>query len=199
MATEAALEVVVLAAGAGSRFGGGKLMSPWRGGLLLDAALAAAFAAPARSVSVAWGADARIPDAAQAFAAQNRSAGPPAAGSRRTRRRGHGRVAEGGDRRPTAGCLRRRLRSAAGRRAAGATLANLAEALVAGHLAAAPSFEGRRGHPVLFAAALFSRLLALAGDKGAASVLAGLGEALTLVPVTDDGVLFDIDRPDDLR
>ncbi|HEY9219590.1 MAG TPA: NTP transferase domain-containing protein, partial [Phenylobacterium sp.] len=38
----------MLAAGAGSRFGGGKLLTPWAGGVLLDGALAAAFAAPVR-------------------------------------------------------------------------------------------------------------------------------------------------------
>jgi len=74
----------------------------------------------------------------------------------------------------------------------------LAEVLGADRLAAAPSFDGRRGHPVLFAATLFPGLLALSGDKGAASVLVGLGETLVLVPAPDDGVLFDVDRPQDV-
>ena len=52
-----ALEAIVLAAGSGRRFGGGKLTSPRGDGLLLDGALEAAFAAPVRTVSVVWGAD----------------------------------------------------------------------------------------------------------------------------------------------
>ena len=56
MATEAPeFEAVVLAAGAGRRFGGGKLLAPWAGGALLDGALAAAFAAPVRRVIVVTG------------------------------------------------------------------------------------------------------------------------------------------------
>ena len=50
-------EALVLAAGSGSRFGGGKLLAPWNGGVLLDGALPAAFAAPARSVILVTGAD----------------------------------------------------------------------------------------------------------------------------------------------
>ena len=76
--------------------------------------------------------------------------------------------------------------------------AMLADAFANGALAAAPTFGGRRGHPVLFSASLFPALLALSGDRGAASVLAGLGEDLALVPAADDGVLFDVDRPEDL-
>ena len=63
-------EALVLAAGAGSRFGGGKLLAPWRGGVLLDGAHAAAFAAPARRVTVVWGADAAVAAAATAYAAR---------------------------------------------------------------------------------------------------------------------------------
>ena len=50
LATEAparpALEAVILAAGSGRRFGGGKLTAAWDAGVLLEGALAAAFAAP---------------------------------------------------------------------------------------------------------------------------------------------------------
>ncbi|MDB5496520.1 MAG: conserved uncharacterized MobA-related protein, partial [Phenylobacterium sp.] len=52
-----AFEAVVLAAGSGSRFGGGKLLAAWNAGVLLEGALAAALAAPARSVTVVVGAD----------------------------------------------------------------------------------------------------------------------------------------------
>ncbi len=77
-------------------------------------------------------------------------------------------------------------------------LAPLAAALATGAKAAAPRFQGRRGHPVLVSKALFEDLAALDGDRGAAPVLAGLGPALTLVDAPDDGVLFDVDEPKDL-
>ena len=73
----------------------------------------------------------------------------------------------------------------------------LAEAIGA-RLAAAPAFEGRRGHPVLLRRALFDRLAALEGDRGAGAVLAGLGEDLALVETDDPGVVFDVDAPEDL-
>src|SRR5271154_1388524 len=63
------LDAIVLAAGASTRFGGGKLLAPWGDGVLLDGALAMAFAAPVRTVSVVWGEDRRAPAAAEAFAA----------------------------------------------------------------------------------------------------------------------------------
>jgi molybdenum cofactor cytidylyltransferase len=65
----ARLYAIVLAAGAGVRFGGGKLLSPWGEGVLLDGALAAAFAAPAEQVIVVTGADSeRVSEAARRFA-----------------------------------------------------------------------------------------------------------------------------------
>ena len=65
------LEAIVLAGGAGARFGGDKLTAPWRGGVLIDGALGAAFAAPVRSVTVVTGADA---NGGAAAAAVSRSA-----------------------------------------------------------------------------------------------------------------------------
>ena len=79
-----------------------------------------------------------------------------------------------------------------------AVLAKLAEALAAGAPAAAPVFEGRRGHPVLFSAPLFPQLLTLTGDEGARAVLQKLGAALATVEAADEGVLFDIDLASDM-
>ncbi len=192
------LEAIVLAAGLGSRFGGGKLTTPWRGGVLLDGALAAAFAAPARSVTLVGGADPGVETAARAFA----------------RRSGQGErllIVNAAD---FAMGLSASLRAGVASLppdADGAfvflgdmpavphgVLAPLAEALTRGALAAAPIFEGRRGNPVLFSRHIFARLLILEGDEGARHVLSGLGDALALVPTDDPGVLFDIDLPQDL-
>ena len=65
----------MLAAGAGRRFGGGKLTSPWRGGRLIDGALAAAFAAPVHRIVVVTGSDPALDGAARVFAEAQGEAG----------------------------------------------------------------------------------------------------------------------------
>ena len=58
-----------------------------------------------------------------------------------------------------------------------------------------PTYRGLQGHPVLVYAALFPDLRALRGDRGAKALLErGAAEA---VPVDDEGVLLDIDTPED--
>jgi molybdenum cofactor cytidylyltransferase len=59
----------------------------------------------------------------------------------------------------------------------------------------APVFQGRRGHPVIIPAGLFTQVLALRGDQGARGLLAGA--RLGLVPWPDDSCLVDVDTPDD--
>jgi molybdenum cofactor cytidylyltransferase len=56
--------------------------------------------------------------------------------------------------------------------------------------------RGRRGHPVGFGAELFSELVMLKGDEGARRLLARYPTAA--VELDDPGVLFDIDTVDDL-
>ena len=56
--------------------------------------------------------------------------------------------------------------------------------------------RGRRGHPVGFAAELFSELAVLKGDEGARRLLARYPSAA--VELDDPGVLFDIDTVADL-
>ena len=56
--------------------------------------------------------------------------------------------------------------------------------------------RGRRGHPVGFGAELFSELVMLKGDEGARRLLARYPTAA--VELDDPGVLFDIDTIDDL-
>jgi molybdenum cofactor cytidylyltransferase len=84
-------------------------------------------------------------------------------------------------------------------RAPHSVLQPMADALLAGALAAAPVFQGRRGNPVLLGASLFPQLLALTGDAGARGVLQSLGDRLALIQSPDDGVLFDVDVPADLQ
>lgn len=56
--------------------------------------------------------------------------------------------------------------------------------------------RGRRGHPVGFGAEMFSELVMLKGDEGARRLLARYPTAA--VELDDPGVLFDIDTVDDL-
>lgn len=80
-----------------------------------------------------------------------------------------------------------------------ATIASVAAALNEGATIAAPRFQGQRGHPVGFSAALRDELIALRGDTGAREVLARHRDAVRLIACDDPGVLYDIDRPADIR
>lgn len=192
------LDAIVLAAGAGSRFGGGKLLAPWKHGVLLDGALAAAFAAPVRSVRVVWGADERVRDAATAFARAEEAEG-------RLKLVHAPRFADGLSESLKAGvaalpadCAGAFIFLGDMPRIPRAVSRDLAAALKPGVQAAAPAFEGQRGHPVLFGRDLLPSLLTLGGDQGAGALLKGLGPALALVLAPDDGVLYDVDRREDL-
>lgn len=61
---------------------------------------------------------------------------------------------------------------------------------------AIPTFQSRRGHPVLIGHALFKELLALHTDEGANAVLRKYREVTQFVEVEDAGVLNDVDDPE---
>ena len=76
-----------------------------------------------------------------------------------------------------------------------ATLLAVAAALEQ-HPVAYAQYQGRRGHPVGFAAELYSELMLLSGDEGARRIVArypAIG-----VDVEDAGVLLDLDTEADL-
>lgn len=79
-----------------------------------------------------------------------------------------------------------------------ATARAVADKLRAGALIVAPSFNGRRGHPVGFGRALGPQLGALTGDAGALALIKAHRHLLTLVPCSDAGVLADVDVPNDI-
>lgn len=58
----------------------------------------------------------------------------------------------------------------------------------------APSYNGRRGHPVILDARYVDRLQTLQGDVGAAPLLRRHAADLYAVPVDDEGVVRDIDH-----
>jgi molybdenum cofactor cytidylyltransferase len=70
-------------------------------------------------------------------------------------------------------------------------------AQLATHPVVVPVYQGRRGHPVGFAAACGEELSRLGGDKGAAAVARAHGALELAVP--DEGCVTDIDTVADLR
>jgi molybdenum cofactor cytidylyltransferase len=77
-----------------------------------------------------------------------------------------------------------------------ATLQRVAEALEH-HPVAYAQHRGRRGHPVGFAAELYSELVMLSGDEGARRLIARY--PAWAAEVDDAGVLVDVDTLEDLE
>lgn len=196
---QAVWSAIVLAAGAGRRFGGRKLLAPFEGGPLIEGALRAAFASPASTVILVTGSDAEdVAEVSRAFA-------------ERQGKRQRLQIVHAADHAEGMGASLRAGAEALAADTAGtfvllgdmpkvpaALLPRLVAAVEAGAAAAAPVCDGRRGHPVLFGAELLAHLRQAAGDEGARAALAGLGPRLALIVTDDDGVLFDVDRPEDL-
>jgi molybdenum cofactor cytidylyltransferase len=79
------------------------------------------------------------------------------------------------------------------------TVKHVIAALEEGALIAAPAYRGQRGHPVGFSAALREELLALDGDQGARAIVERHADGVRIIECEDPGVLYDIDRKDDIR
>lgn len=62
-----------------------------------------------------------------------------------------------------------------------------------------PSYRGKRGHPVLFSRELFSELLNAPLDQGAKPVVHGHRNETLEIPTEENGVIVDIDTPDEYR
>ncbi len=192
------LEAIVLAAGAGRRFGGRKLTATFEGRPLIAGALDAAFAAPARGVILAIGDDPELARIALDHAqAQGREADL--------------RVIVVADAAEGMGASLRAAVAALPADADGVLIflgdmpripPEIPRALVlafqGGSDLVAPQAGDRRGHPVLFGRAYFPTLRTLTGDTGAQGLLAKAGMRLTLIDTPDTGVLFDVDRLGDL-
>ena len=78
------------------------------------------------------------------------------------------------------------------------TFASVLSALQSGALLAAPSYQGRRGHPVGFHRRYYSALESLTGDQGARALLQSEQAHLWLIARPDPGILRDIDVPEDI-
>ena len=60
-----------------------------------------------------------------------------------------------------------------------------------------PTFEGRRGNPVILADSLFPEVMRLTGDTGARALFEAHWEEIQRVSVDDPAVLMDVDDPAD--
>ena len=183
---------VVLAAGAGQRFGGGKLTALWRGQPLIVWAAQAALASCEGPVVTVLGTFA--PEVAAVLPSDGRLstliAEDHALGMAHSLKAGLSALPEGLD-----GVF---VFLGDMPRVPASLAAVLIAALAGGALAAAPMCDGQRGHPVLIAARLLPQLLALTGDRGAGALLSGLGDDLALIETDNRGVLFDVDTRADL-
>ncbi len=191
------LDAIVLAAGRGVRFGGGKLLAQLDGAPLVAHALRTAFLSPVRRVFVA------VADPAVRAAVETTA----------TRLKASERlvVVPVEDADEGMGASLRAAASALPQDTTGvfvflgdmpavdpATPTLLARALESPHHIVAPLFLGRRGHPVLFGATWLPALRALSGDEGARALIESAGARLARIPVQDPGIHLDVDRPEDL-
>lgn len=65
-----------------------------------------------------------------------------------------------------------------------------------GHPIVIPTFQGRRGHPVLFAKELFPELLAASPDEGAVAVVRQHRRQIRHLEWKSDEILIDVDTPE---
>jgi len=79
-------------------------------------------------------------------------------------------------------------------------VAQLIEALDAsGKAIVIPTYQGRRGHPVIFRAALYKELLCAPMDVGARGVVWAHAEEVREVATEEEGVILNLNDPDTLR
>lgn len=189
----AGCHAVVLAAGAGSRFGSAKLLAPLRGQPLVRWSVEAALDTGCETVTVVLGAGAEAIATALA---------------KHTDRRLH--IVHCAD---WADGLSASLRGGiaalpSGAKAAVVFLGDMPQvspalgdevlrAVLAGAPAAYPAHAGQPGHPVALSSQLFPALDTLTGDRGARSILSGLA-GVVVIDTDDPGCIADVDTPDDL-
>ena len=62
-----------------------------------------------------------------------------------------------------------------------------------------PTFRGKRGHPVIFAANLFDELLAAPEETGARAVVWNHASEVHEVPTSEAGVILNLNDPETFR
>ena len=184
------IAAILLAAGAGARFGGDKLLHPLEDGVAIAAHAARNLLAATPDVVavVRWG-DFPLYDMLEQEGCQVTMFQGAARGMGASLAHGVAQ-ARGAD-----GWV---VALADMPRVPVAIVKEIIASLAGGALIAAPVHKGERGHPVGFGAALRDELLALDGDQGARAVLERHRNSVKLVECDDPGVLYDIDRKTDI-
>ena len=187
------ISAILLAAGSGSRFGGGKLLAPYMGRTLIEASLANLAEAPVDETVVVVGDDAqRVRAVCEPYGV---------------------RVVENPDwQRGQSTSVRAGLLALGPQvRAAVVLLADqplvgpgaverLVAAFEGGAKVAVATYGGRRRNPVLFSRAVWPLLEAeLSGDEGARAVLRRHPDLVTEVPCDGVGDPADVDTAEDLE
>lgn len=180
---------VLLAAGAGSRFGGEKLLAPVPGGAVASLAARALLPAVDRGVAVVRTGDAALARLLEAdglavlpFDRAERGMGASLAFGVASEPDADGWIVALADMpfvRPE-------------------TVKALARELRAGASIVVPVSNGRRGHPVGFSRELLRELVRLDGDEGGRSILRRHATQIVYLQCNDEGVTRDVDRPEDL-
>ncbi len=189
--SEKSAVAVLLAAGAGSRFGGGKLLHPLEDGVAIAAHAARSLIGAGLSVTAVVrpgdfpvaelleqeGCEVTVcPEAARGMGVSL------AHGVRATKDAGGWIVA-----------------LADMPRIKPETIARVVQALAAGAEIAAPEYQGDRGHPVGFSHRFLHELQGLTGDSGARAIVQRNQARVRLIDCDDPGILLDIDRRADLK
>ena len=65
------------------------------------------------------------------------------------------------------------------------------------HAATIPVYQGKRGNPVVLSCLIFPCLFKLSGDIGARALLDAYKKDVLFLPVDDQGVILDVDSPED--
>lgn len=68
-----------------------------------------------------------------------------------------------------------------------------------GKLVVLPTYQGRRGHPLIFRAELYGELLAASPEIGARQVVWAHAREIAEVPTEEEGVVLNLNDPDTLK
>jgi nicotine blue oxidoreductase len=187
------VSAVLLAAGAGSRFGGGKLLAPYRGRHLIEAALSNLVDAPVDERVVVVGDDAqRLREVCEPYGFKVVENPDWARGMSTSVRAGLRSL--GPEARAAVVLLADQPLVGAG------AVERLVAAFEAGAKVAVATYGGRPRNPVVFSREVWPLLMTeLSGDEGARSFLRRHPELVTRVPCDEVGDPADVDTAEDLR
>ena len=184
---------ILLAAGAGSRFGGDKLLAPYNGRPLIEAVLANLSGAPVDETVVVVGEDAeRLREVCEPYAVRVVENPDWARGQSTSVRAGL--AACGADMRAAVVLLADQPQVGSG------AVERLVESFERGAKVAVATYGGKPRNPVLFSREVWPALLReLFGDEGARSFLRGHPEVVEHVACDGVGDPADVDTREDLR